>query len=101
MSTRHSLKVVGQASAAAGSWVADPTVAVVVQDIYAAEAVLAAAQGPRLTTETVLQTPSPTLPTGFSIPASGKQTENHRPTSGPTGRVESTEASLEVTIPNR
>jgi hypothetical protein len=87
------LQVVGESKGVeAGSWVAAPTVAVVVQDIYVAEAVLAAAAGPLLTTQTILQTPQPTLPPGFS---SG-QPQTGLPSIGNTGVVESTAASLEV-----
>ena len=87
------LQVVGQ-SAAAGSWVAAPTVVVVVQDIYAAEAVLAAKAGPMLTmtTETILQTPEPTLPPGFTT----GNPDTEFPSIGFTGHVESTAPSLAV-----
>ena len=94
------LQVVGLSNAAAGSWVAAPTVALVVQDIYAAEAVLAAKQGPLLTTETSLMTPEPTLPSGFTPPPGGS-TENHLPTIGFTGHVESSAQSLALpTVPH-
>jgi hypothetical protein len=89
------LQVVGVSKAVAGSWVAAPTVAVVVQDIYAAEAVLAAEAGPLLTTQTILQTPQPTLPSGFTEgpPDTGL------PSIGFTGHVESTAPSLAVPTP--
>ena len=84
------LQVVSASKAVAGSWVAAPTVAVVVQDIYAAEAVFAAAAGPLLTTQTVLQTPQPTLPSGFTT----GPPETGFPSIGFTGHVQSTAPSL-------
>ena len=90
------LQVVSASKAvAAGSWVAAPTVAVVVQDIYAAEAVLAAAAGPLRTTQTILQTPEPTLPPGFST----GPPETALPPPGNTGHIESTARSLDVPTP--
>ena len=89
------LGVVGVSTAAAGSWIAAPTVAIVVEDIFAAEAVLAAAAGPLLTTQTILQTPQPTLPSGFTEgpPDTGF------PSMGFTGHIESTAPSLDVPTP--
>ena len=95
------LGVVGLKNAKVGSWVAAPTVAVVVQDIMVAEAVLAASAkgGPKfgtlMTTETILQTPQPTLPPGFSA-SPGKSSGGGLGSMGFTGHIESTAASLAV-----
>jgi len=96
------LGVVNATKAKAGSWVAAPTVALVVQDIVAEIAVLAAARpgfAPLLTTETVLQTPSATLPNFDTPPIPPPTPDPLSPTPGFTGRVESTQTKLQVPTP--
>ncbi|KAK3707856.1 hypothetical protein LTR37_011858 [Vermiconidia calcicola] len=99
------LQVVGAETAKAGSWVAEPTVAVVVQNIMVAQAVLAMTQGPRLTplmmTQSVLQTPEATLP-DFNTPAPPKPTggDDNLAPPGFTGRIEVTRTELAVPTPS-
>ena len=88
------LKAVGATGAEAGSWVAAPTVALVVQNVYAAEAVYAAAHS-----VLSLETPTPTLPS-FLTPAPPKTTGHFTAPTGFTGHLESSASFLEVPSPS-
>jgi hypothetical protein len=85
------------ASAKAGSWVAAPTVALVVQDVVVEHNVFTALVrpgfAPRVTTETVLQTPEPTLPT-FNTPTPPPKTPVKPPPTKPNGQK--TDTKLQV-----
>jgi hypothetical protein len=89
------LGVVGQESAVPGSWVAAPTVAIIVQDVFAAEAVLAASIE---ASQKSLLTPSATLPL-FLSPVHPKTTEDHPPKGNTKGHTETTAKFLLVPTP--
>lgn len=82
----------GKSFAVAGSWKATPTVAIVVQDVFAAEAVLAASIE---ASEKSLLTPSATLPS-FLSPVHQKTTDNQIPNGNPKGHTETTQKFLLV-----
>lgn len=84
------LNVVNQTYATAGSWVAAPTVAVVVERVVVAQAVLAAHTE---ISATELETPTPTLPPFVSLisPTAESQT-----LAVPSPRIESSAAQLQV-----
>ena len=84
------LGIVGASTAVAGSWVAAPTVVVVVQRVFAAQAVLAASTEE---TATQLLTPTPTLPS-FLVPVGPTATGETSFSVGFTARVESTQSFL-------
>lgn len=79
----------------AGSWVAAPTVVIVVQKTVQAQAVLAKhTEGP----QSGLQTPSATLPSGLTpLPPTSQPAPG--PPIPPTGRIEVTQPNLQVPTP--
>lgn len=83
------LGLVGQTSAIAGSWIAKPTVVVVLQEVYAARAVLAMS-----VPGSTLETPTPTLPPFLSAitPPPGQKP----PATNTKGVVETTASFLLV-----
>ncbi|KAI7566980.1 hypothetical protein KC317_g5299 [Hortaea werneckii] len=89
------LKIVNVSNAVAGNWVAKPTVAVVQQRIFVAQAVLAAFTEAPLRT---LATPEPTLPDYVPlVPSTTDGGSGGKPTGGGGGgRVESSAKSLAV-----
>ncbi|KAI7287093.1 hypothetical protein KC345_g780 [Hortaea werneckii] len=89
------LKIVNVSNAVAGNWVAKPTVAVVQQRIFVAQAVLAAFTEAPLRT---LATPEPTLPDYVPlVPSTTDGGSGGKPTGGGGGgRVESSAESLAV-----
>ncbi|KAI7198084.1 hypothetical protein KC352_g20470 [Hortaea werneckii] len=89
------LKIVNVSNAVAGNWVAKPTVAVVQQRIFVAQAVLAAFTESPLRT---LATPEPTLPDYVPlVPSTTDGGSGGKPTGGGGGgRVESSAESLAV-----
>ncbi|KAI7306179.1 hypothetical protein KC315_g14349 [Hortaea werneckii] len=89
------LKIVNVSNAVAGNWVAKPTVAVVQQRIFVAQAVLAAFTESPLPT---LATPEPTLPDYVPlVPSTTDGGSGGKPTGGGGGgRVESSAESLAV-----
>ncbi|KAI7503556.1 hypothetical protein KC347_g8594 [Hortaea werneckii] len=89
------LKIVNVSNAVAGNWVAKPTVAVVQQRIFVAQAVLAAFTESPLRT---LATPEPTLPDYVPlVPSTTDGGSGAKPTGGGGGgRVESSAESLAV-----
>lgn len=96
------LGVVGASSVQAGSWVAAPTVALVVQNIVVEHRVVMAAAArpgfePKMTTETILQTPSATLPS-FNTP-SPSMPPNTMPPASPGGGVQKTQKHLQTPTP--
>ncbi|KAI6851540.1 hypothetical protein KC332_g4308 [Hortaea werneckii] len=90
------LKIVNVSNAVAGNWVAKPTVAVVQQRIFVAQAVLAAFTEAPLRT---LATPEPTLPDYVPlVPSTTDGGSGGKPTGGGGGggRIESSAESLAV-----
>ncbi|KAI7304559.1 hypothetical protein KC315_g15119, partial [Hortaea werneckii] len=88
------LKIVNVSNAVAGNWVAKPTVAVVQQRIFIAQAVLAAFTESPIPT---LATPEPTLPDFVPlVPSTTDGGSGGKPTGGGGGRVESSAESLAV-----
>ncbi|RMX84456.1 hypothetical protein D0869_04560 [Hortaea werneckii] len=89
------LKIVNVSNAVAGNWVAKPTVAVVQQRIFVAQAVLAAFTESPIPT---LATPEPTLPDFVPlVPSTTDGGSGGKPTGGGGGgRVESSAESLAV-----
>ncbi|KAI6871419.1 hypothetical protein KC338_g2601 [Hortaea werneckii] len=89
------LKIVNVSNAVAGNWVAKPTVAVVQQRIFVAQAVLAAFTESPLRT---LATPEPTLPDYVPlVPSTTDGGSGGKPTGGGGGgRVESSAESLAI-----
>jgi hypothetical protein len=85
------LSVVSQ-TAIAGSWVADPTMVIVVEKVFAAQVVPAALSATAFASSTELQTPTATLPPGITTPTS-PGTYTIVP---PTAIVESSAISLDV-----
>lgn len=90
------LGIVNETGATAGSWVAAPTVAVVVEEVYAAEIVAAAHTE---ISQSVLITPTPTLPTFLSETLASSSGGSLLSLVSLTAHVESTETFLVVPTP--
>ncbi|KAK5127236.1 hypothetical protein LTR85_008598 [Meristemomyces frigidus] len=84
------LDVVGVSAAIAGSWVAAPTVVVVVEKVIAAEATQAALTAP------ALETVTPTLPSFLTTLPATSEVGGISTTIGLSAHVESTESFLEL-----
>lgn len=87
------LGLVGQDTAVAGSWVAEPTVVLLVQKVFVAQAALAATAEP---TAPSLDTPTPTPPPFVTLAPTGPQGPP-KITNSP--RIESSQSELLVPTP--